>query len=72
MSQSVHAYLVTGPDTAMWFSTHEDRGFVALSMGAQHGSELRIHLRPAEIDRLSGVLEQAREALCGPAVKAAA
>jgi hypothetical protein len=63
MADYVNAHIVTSAETEIWFNAHSDQGFVALNLGKRYGSEMGIHLRPAEIDRLSAVLDQAREAL---------
>ena len=68
MANYVEACLVTDQDTDVWFNTHADKGFTVVHLGDRYGSEVRIHLRPGEIDRLRTVLDQARTSLATPAL----
>ncbi len=72
MANYVSAHIVTSANTEMWLHSHADQGFVVVGLGDRHGSELRMHLRPAEIDRLAAVLDQARRALLVDTVSAVA
>ncbi|MFI7551943.1 hypothetical protein ACIBQ2_19580 [Micromonospora sediminimaris] len=67
VSADVHIH----PDTELWFRSHPDEDRVVLKLG-EIGNNVAVFLPRAQIDRLAGVLAEARESLSTPAVKAAA
>lgn len=67
VSVSTHVY----PETVVFFRSYQAQDRVTVHVG-DDGTGVILFLRRAEIDRLSAVLDQARQSLQVPAVQAAA
>jgi hypothetical protein len=72
MRDYVDVSWLTCAETQMRFHVYPARETVVVSLAEQYGSAMNIHLAPAELDRLSALLDEAKRALRPAALSAVA